>query len=355
MLNSTARRRQRRSRCPRGLSPNGIMTSTCRNPHTPRARVASGVARGGVPISRRDEASFPRVRPIARTPRLGVAAEPVSWVRRYADLPVVPGSGSGTTVRTPPHNVRSGMRPPSWRRHRVRPGDRRPAQACAGALGMEALRLLAVVPPGEPVQRQPASNRGLCDLRSAAGLSIGLRCTTTRRIVTRSNCAASSMSACGVGVRRAPGRTAGRADVDPLARVVEIRRAGVPLLPARHRARDCGRVGRGLAFRVACRPAAGVVTSRDRGGDRHRPRRGLHGGRTGRARLHHGDRRRGVGRLSPAYGARAGRRHRTRPVVGPRQPAERRPRRVVLYRRGRTGHRRPRPVEYASAAATDGD
>ena len=57
---------------------------------TPRARVASGVARDGAPLSRRDETSFPRVRSIARIPRLGVAAEPLSWVCRYAGLPMYP-------------------------------------------------------------------------------------------------------------------------------------------------------------------------------------------------------------------------------------------------------------------------
>ena len=44
--------------------------------------------------------------------------------------------------------------------------------------------------------------------------------------------------------RRTKGRPARRADVHSLARGVEVRRAGVPLLPARPRPRDGGRVHR---------------------------------------------------------------------------------------------------------------
>ena len=213
---------------------------------------------------------------------------------------------------------------------------------------MEALRLLAVVPPGEPVQRKPPSNRGVCHLRSAAGpgrsaggvpLRGGSSCDRIALRIRRGRVAR--------GVRRTTGQTAGRADVHSLARGVEIRRAGVPLLPARPRSRDSGRVGRRRAHRVARRPAAGVVTPRDRGGDRHRSRGGFHRGRTRRARLHHGDSRRGVGRLPPAHRETARRRHPMWPVVGPRESAERAPHRVVLHRRGRTGHRRSGAVECA--------
>jgi hypothetical protein len=78
------------SNCHETPCTNGMMRSECRDPHNQRARVASGVARDGVPLSRRDETSFPRVRSIARIPRLGVAAATLSWVCRYADLPLVP-------------------------------------------------------------------------------------------------------------------------------------------------------------------------------------------------------------------------------------------------------------------------
>jgi hypothetical protein len=127
-----------------------------------------------------------------------------------------------------------------------------------------------------PVQRKPPSNRGVCDLRSAAGprrsaggvpLRGGSSCDRIALRIRRGRVAR--------GVRRTTGQTVGRANIHSLARGVEIRRAGVPLLPARPRSRDSGRVGRRRPHRVACSPAAGVVTPRDRGRDRHRSRGGF--------------------------------------------------------------------------------
>ncbi len=50
-----------------------------------------------------------------------------------------------------------------------RRGHRRHAQACAGALGVEALQHVAVGAAGEPVQRKPPPDRSVCRLRRAAG------------------------------------------------------------------------------------------------------------------------------------------------------------------------------------------
>ena len=74
------------------------------------------------------------------------------------------------------------------------------------------------------------------------------------------------------GTRR---RGAGRAHVDSLARSVEIRRARVPLLPARPRPRHRGRVHRRRPRRMARRAAARLVAACDCRGHGHRPRRGL--------------------------------------------------------------------------------
>ena len=180
------------------------------------------------------------------------------------------------------------------------PGPRRHAQACAGALSVEALRIFAVVAAGEPVQRKPPSNRGVCDLRRIAGRGRSAGGVPLRG---RSSCDRIALrirrGRVARRVRRTTGHSAGRADVHSLARGVEIRRAGVPLLPARPGSRDRGRVDRRRARRMACRSAAGVVAPCDRGGDRHRSRRGLHRSRTRGTRLHHGDNRRGIGELPP--------------------------------------------------------
>ena len=305
-----------------------------------RARVASGVARDGVPLSRRDETSFPRVRPIARIPRLGVAAATVSWVCRCAGLPAVPDAGRSSRwvhtrratfdqacqleVAAEPLSaaaigdmLRHALGLSAWKRFgasrwalRVNPssGNLHPTEAyvICGAL------------PG--LADRPAVYHYAADRHA-----IELRCVFDEGVWH---------DAFG-GRRDSPAR---RADVHSLARSVEIRRAGVPLLPARPRSRDRGRVDRRRARRVARRPAAGVVAPRDRGGDRHRSRGGFHRSRTRGARLHHGDRRRGIGRLPPEDRGTARRRRRTRPVVGPRESAERGSHRVVVHRRGRTGH-----------------
>ena len=95
----------RGARRPRDPYSNGMMRSRATHP-TPRARVASGVARDGVPLSRRDETSFPRVRSIARIPRLGIAAVPLSWICRDVGLPAVPGAQRRSRrVRTRSHDV----------------------------------------------------------------------------------------------------------------------------------------------------------------------------------------------------------------------------------------------------------
>ena len=73
--------------------------------------------------------------------------------------------------------------------------------------------------------------------------------------------AAVRVDACGLGRRHgaATSRLAGRADVDSLARGMEVRRAGVPLLPARSRTCDRGRPDRRGARWLARAPAPGLV------------------------------------------------------------------------------------------------
>ena len=80
------------------------------------------------------------------------------------------------------------------------------------------------------------------------------RSTTTRRTGTPSSCDAPSTrtrGARGVGARR---RRARRADVHSLARSLEVRRAGVPLLPARPRPRDRGRQSSRRRWRAGAPP-----------------------------------------------------------------------------------------------------
>ena len=86
-------------------------------------------------------------------------------------------------------------------------------------------------------------------------------CVTTRRRSTRSR-----FEACSASARRcAPaGALPGRADVHSLARGVEVRRARVPLLPARRRPRHRRAAHRG-GLRVAAGAAAALVGCADRG------------------------------------------------------------------------------------------
>ena len=70
--------------------------------------------------------------------------------------------------------------------------------ACAGAVSLEALRIFAMVAAGEPVQRKPPSNRGVCDLRRIAGRGRSASgVPLTRPIVMRSNCVVYSTRPCG--------------------------------------------------------------------------------------------------------------------------------------------------------------
>ena len=141
---------------------------------------------------------------------------------------------------------------------------RRPASALARAVGLEAVPGLALVAPRQPVERQPPPDRGLRRLRVARRFA--RRVSTTRPIVTRSSSAARSTPTPGArrdGRRRYAAR---RADVDSLARSLEVRRARVPLLPARSRARDRrGRFAasaRRLAARRFCRPGRSARSRR---------------------------------------------------------------------------------------------
>src|SRR6185312_11918866 len=157
----------------------------------------------------------------------------------------------------------------------------------AGALGVEAGGRCPLVAAGQPLQRKPPSDRGLPDRgpRGGTGRPAGrlplhpprARAGTTRgplrRDLGRPGGAATA------------GECPGRAHVDPLARVLEIRRARLSLLPARRRTRaGRRRGGRGGARlggaplrrrhrREAGAPAGGRHSERARGrGGRLSPR-----------------------------------------------------------------------------------
>ena len=123
------------------------------------------------PVPRRDQAPLQPLRPVARVSRLGVAAASVSTFRGRAGVPApsAPGCrGAG-------------------------PGGRRSAASCARPLGLEAVPRLALVAARQPVERQPASHRGVRHLRSVARPRRRAGCLSLRAPSgTSSSCAASS-------------------------------------------------------------------------------------------------------------------------------------------------------------------
>ena len=112
-----------------------------------------------------------------------------------------------------------------------------------GPVGLEDIPRIALVAARQPVERQPASDRGLRRLRPANTASPTVPAVyhyapDRHELELRCEFGAGAWRS----ASRRRGRRARRADVDPLARSVEVRRARIPVLPAR--SRTCDRRGR---------------------------------------------------------------------------------------------------------------
>ena len=301
-------------------------------------------------LPRRHQAPLPSVRPVARLSRLGVAAQSVSIVRGRAGVRALPApDAAGAAVRADPH-LRPAVRAAG--RRRSRNPLRRSATCCAtrsacrpgSSFASRAGRCASTRRAATSIRPRPTSSPG----RAAGARRRGRRSITTRPIATRSSSAARFDRRRGwTAAAGGAGRLADRADVDPLARGVEVRRARVPLLPARSRPRDRRRPHRRGAGRLARAHAAGVVARRHRGAHRHRSRRGLRRRRArGARRACWRDRRPrdAAGRRSATQSATLLRRRGAqRTLDRPREPAERRPRAVDVHRRDRRGDAGSRP------------
>ena len=149
---------------------------------------------------------------------------------------------------------------------------------------VEGARRGALGPAREPVERQPAPDRGL---RSRAG---GARRPGGRLPLPeprpRPRAAVHAVAGLGGSPRTAPaGRGLPRRPrLHPLARGLEVRRAGLPLLPARRGPRARRGPLRGGRPRLVGAPARGARRRRRVGPPRPRPRRGLRRGGGGRPR-----------------------------------------------------------------------
>ena len=110
----------------------------------------------------------------------------------------------------------------------------------AGAVGLETGRRRALVTAGQPVEREPPSHRGLPHCGSHRGAAPDRRPSiTTRPTSTRSNGGRTCRTRPGraLAEQLPPGERARRSHFHPLARGLEVRRAGVPLLSPRRRTR----------------------------------------------------------------------------------------------------------------------
>ena len=196
-------------------------------------------------LPRRHQASLRPVRPVARLSRLGDAAGPVPPLSRAPRSPRCRATRWRPTWRTTRLFDRRGPVQPvddvtHWPSSCAVRWGCRPGSSPEHALG--AAR--------QSVERQPPSHRGVhrprgrvAPLRAARACPRAAGALPARRRGPPSAAAATALL---VG-----------ADVDPLARGVEVRRAGVPLLPARSRARDRGAAAGGGAARLAAgAPAA---------------------------------------------------------------------------------------------------
>ncbi len=175
------------------------------------------------------------------------------------------------TVR--PGSFAAGRRPRAAECRRVPPLQPRP-------LGLEAGGPVAMGAARQPVERQSPSHRGLRLCRARRGrrgawrVSLRAGCPRARRTmrVRRGSLA-------GGGGRAARGQLLRRADVDSLARSLEVRRARVPVLSARCRACRGGHADGGGPDGLGLRGRPRVDLCRPRLARRRRSGGGLRGRR----------------------------------------------------------------------------
>ena len=202
---------------------------------------------------------FHAFRPIARLSRLGVAAAALPRVRRRAGLPALPGARRASRSGT--HPVRATFDQACQLEVAAAPltaaavGD-----VLRHALGLSAWKrfkpsrwALRVNPSSGNLH--PTEAYVICGALAGLADRPAVYHYAPDRHALELRCVFDD-AACGARVSADDGRAARRADVDPLARVVEVRRAGVPLLPARSRPRHRGRVHRRRAVRMARDAAA---------------------------------------------------------------------------------------------------
>ena len=198
-----------------------------------------------------------------------------SFVGRTS-YPLYPAPGAGRRLRHPSAVEYDQF----FERHSAGDADfrrrhRRSPAPFARTVCVESLRIVAVVVARQSVERQPPSDRGLRGLRSAPGPGRTRRpCYHYAADAARPR-AALSRSTRRTGRCVSAGRRRGprRADVDSLAGVVEVRRACVPILPARSRSRDRGRQPGGGDAWVAHATFCPRGHIGDGGAHRDRPRR----------------------------------------------------------------------------------
>ena len=216
---------------------------------------------------------------------------------------------------------------------------RRRAPPRARPVGVEAVRRIALGAARQPVQRQSPPDGSLRHRRSGDG-SAGraAACTTTRPTGTRSSGGAPSTPTRGGRAAADRRLLAHRADVDPLARGVEVRRARVPLLPARPGPRDRGRVGSRrrspAGARRCCRTGRTATSPRSPASIATRTT-STPSAKSPGCLIGSGRRPRASSRRPQASAVRpvARRRRARRAVDRPREPVERGPRRVDVHRR----------------------
>src|SRR5690606_30707170 len=204
---------------------------TTRQARTPRAvailaaHVERPPARAHLPRAQRPP---PRaLRRLARLPRLGDPAQPLSPLRG-GRAPRAPAPGRGC-----PSGQADPRRPLRRRDPAVAPGPRAPELAplsCPRARGLEGERPPPLVAAGQPVERQPPPDRGLRDRGPDRRRRRGRRALPLFAAPPRPR-APRRPRGRGLGRARARrGRPPRRPRVDRLARGLEVRRAGLPLL-----------------------------------------------------------------------------------------------------------------------------